>query len=135
MKSEKAFALINVIFAASLLLLIGVMVIDIMSSEFKKASYLKNESIAYYMAEAGAQKALALLKKDPSCQAGGSESLGDGHFEVSIEKISPGRLKVVSRGYARRAKEALSVVVEVAETERGVELNVISWGREGKEEI
>ncbi|MDN5331496.1 MAG: hypothetical protein PWP45_721 [Tepidanaerobacteraceae bacterium] len=129
------FALVNVIFAASLLFLIGVMVIDMMSSELKKTSYFRDAMISYYLAEAGVQKTLAALKKDPDYKPAGRESLGDGYFEVSVQKISPGRLKIISRGLAGRAKEILSVVVEISETEDGVELNVISWKREGKEEL
>jgi ABC-type Na+ efflux pump permease subunit len=128
------FALVNVIFAASLLFLIGVMVIDMMSSELKKTSYFRDATISYYLAEAGVQKTLAALKKDPNYKPAGSESLGDGYFEVSVQKLSPGRIKITSRGFAGKAKEVVSVVVEILKTESDVELNVISWKREGKEE-
>lgn len=133
-KRYGGFALVNVILTASLLFLIGTMVIDLMTSELKKTAYFRDDTISYYIAEAGVQKTLAALKQDPNYRPREKESLGDGYFEVSVQEISPGRIKITSRGFAGKAREVVSVVVEILKTESGVELNVISWKREGKEE-
>ncbi|SHM72494.1 hypothetical protein SAMN05660826_01783 [Caldanaerovirga acetigignens] len=134
-KRYRGFALVNVILTASLLFLIGAMVIDMVTSEVKKTAYFRDLTISYYIAEAGIQKTLATLKEDPNYRPAWREGLGNGYFEVSVQEISPGRLRITSRGFAGKAKEVISVVVEILKIESGVELNVISWKREGKEEI
>ncbi|TYP52513.1 pilus assembly PilX N-terminal domain-containing protein [Thermosediminibacter litoriperuensis] len=132
---EAGLALITVVFAVAVLLLLGVAILDMMTAELKKTAYFRDSAIAYYLAEAGIQKTLAALKKDPDHRPKGAGDLGDGSFEVSVEEVNPGRLEITSQGAAGRAREKLSVTVEVLTGEEGTYIKVISWGQEGKEDL
>ncbi|ADL08869.1 PilX N-terminal domain-containing pilus assembly protein [Thermosediminibacter oceani] len=132
---QAGLVLITVVFVVSVLSLLGVAILEMMTAELKKAAYFKESAKAYYLAEAGIHKTLTALKKDPDHRPNGAESLGDGSFEVSVEEISPGRLKVTSQGAAGRAKEKLTVTVEVVAGKEEINLKVISWKQEGKEEL
>ncbi|MCG0275937.1 MAG: hypothetical protein L5655_07180 [Thermosediminibacteraceae bacterium] len=134
-KKNSGFALVSTFFVISLLFLVGIIVLDMMTAELKKTAYFRDSAVSYYLAEAGIQKSLAALKKDPNYSPGGGENLGDGVFEVFVEKISPHKLKVTSQGRAGRARDTISVVVEIFGGEKGTEIKVISWERQGKEEI
>ncbi|WP_422447052.1 DUF7305 domain-containing protein [Thermoanaerobacterium sp. DL9XJH110] len=123
-KSQEGAVLVAVLFAVLVLMLLAVGILEMATGETKTASYYRDSTKAHYLAEAGIQKTLSMLKENPDYKAGAvwrgflgkSHALGDGSYSVDITKLDFDTLEIRSTGFAGKSKSWLSVTADVSRT-------------------
>ncbi len=134
---EKGSALLVVIFTMSILLIIGLAILEMITNETLMASYLADQTKACYLAEAGIQETLAMLKQNPNYKNSSiwfdflskSHTLGDGFYKISIEDLGKGCVKISSLANVRKAKAEIQAEV-YASTVNPMFYNAISVNNE-----
>lgn len=120
--TQKGSILPMVIFITTLLLFIGISLLNISNQELSMGKYFRDTTEAYYLAEAGLQKALSLLKKDLNFKWGSewkqflskSHSLGNGKYTVSVEDLGSNKVEITSTGYVDKAKQQITAEIFAA---------------------
>lgn len=97
--NKKGIALITALFVISVLVVLAVVTTFRSVSENFLSRRQSNSVKAFWLAEAGINKALRELRSNYSLTAIGPVQLGEGGFSVSIEDTGVDRKKVVSRGF------------------------------------
>ncbi len=114
---EKGSALLVVIFTISILLIIGLAILEMITNETLMASYLADQTKACYLAEAGIRETLAMLKQDPDYKYSSiwfdflskNHTLGEGFYKISIEDLGKGCVKISSLANVSKAKVEIQV--------------------------
>ena len=148
-KNQKGSVLITVLFAMTILMILGTAMINIVTTDAMMGSYFKDYTAAYYLSEAGLEKTLIMLKQDPDYTnarwkafLGKSHSLGDGEYLVNISPTGSNTISIHSTGSVKNAKTSImakvKVMVEYIEGEEDPDLNerivhvdVQSWAYDG----
>ena len=73
---SRGVTLVVVIFVTTIVLLLGTALINMSTNEYLMGSYARDYTAAYYLAESGIQKALAILKDNPAGQSRESTPFG-----------------------------------------------------------
>jgi len=85
LNSERGSALLIALMLIAMLTLIGVLSIENSTTDVELSYNCVNADRAFYVAEAGAKQAYALIQADPTWRAGyNNESFGNGQFTVTI---------------------------------------------------
>ncbi len=140
-KGQQGMALVITLLVMALLLLLGSAFLSISSTEIQIAFNERNGIQAFYLAEAGAERAIAELNLNSAYAGTGTTepSLGTGTYAVTVTSVNPpppgsfDRKQVTAFGYvpsstaAGRAMARVEVVVQ-----RGSSFN---WAAFGQREV
>ena len=95
--------------------------------------YFRDHTTAYYLAEGGLQKALAILKQNPNYKGNSTfHPLGEGYYKINISPYGDGIVEITSTGKVNKAE--VSIIAEVSlttEIEGEVQLDILNWEYEG----
>ncbi|MDD4569970.1 MAG: hypothetical protein PHE70_07605 [Tepidanaerobacteraceae bacterium] len=142
--NNKGYSLVIVIFVSTIILLIGMAVLNMSTNEFLIGCYTRDHTLAYYLAEGGLQKALSILKQNPYYEGDTVwRDLGEGQYQVKIEeKVSDIDVVIItSKGKVNKSEVSIeatvNVQIEIDEEiypdppHRNVEIQVLSWKYKG----
>jgi len=148
-KGQKGYALISVLFIVSILLIIGTGILNITTTDAMMGKYFEDYTAAWYLAEAGLQKTLTMLKKNPDYSSPRWKAflrkthiLGRGKYKVTISPVGVDTIKIDSVGKVNKAETSIlakvKVIVRYIEDEenpdikeRIVRIIVQSWAHDG----
>jgi len=119
---QRGSVLLTVIFVMTILMLVGGYLLNFSSTELMIGDYYRDATEAYYLAEAGLQKALSLLKEDLNYKWGSrwlqflsrSHPLGNGTFRVSLQDLGSNRVMITSTGYVGNVNQQITAEVLAA---------------------
>jgi len=106
----------------AILMFIGVYLLNFSTTELMIGDYYRDATEAYYLAEAGLQKALSLLKEDLNYRLGSkwyqflsrSHPLGQGTYKVSLQDQGSNKVMITSTGYVDKANQQITALVFAA---------------------
>jgi len=124
--SEQGMALVLVIVFTGLLLVIGSALITFAYNEKQISAYQAQDVRQYYLAEAGIEAALAILKDNFYYRESLHASLGEGSFAVKFEETSEKSLLLISTGSLEKGSITLQVKVEQID---GQNIMVTEWAK------
>ncbi|MDO9574249.1 MAG: hypothetical protein Q7I94_04565 [Candidatus Contubernalis sp.] len=121
--NRRGAALVVVMISVTVLLLLGGVFLHCALIEYTIAVNHKENTMAYYAAEAGVELAYALLNQDPYFPQGnlGIFSLGDGFVEIELGEMGDNERVIVSNGYVGKAKEIITVIIPLDAVQNGSE--------------
>ena len=143
MTGKNGYSLVIVIFVSTIVLLLGTAILNMSTSEYLMGCYVRDYTKAYYLAEAGVQKALSVLKENPDYRPNTNwQVLEEGHYKIKISpKQETDSLTITSSGKVNKAEVSIIVTadlyIEIDEEaypdppHRNVEIQVLSWYHEG----
>ncbi len=143
MKGKKGYSLVIVLFVSTIILLLGTAILNMSTSEYLMGCYMRDYTMAYYLAEAGVQKTLSVLKENPDYRPSINwQALGEGHYKIKITpKQGTDSMIINSSGKVNKAEVSIIVTavvyIEIDEEmypeppHRNVEVQVLSWYHEG----
>jgi Tfp pilus assembly protein PilX len=143
MRGKKGYSLVIVLFVSTIILMLGTAIVNMSTSEYMMGSYVRDYTMAYYLAEGGVQKALLLLKENPEYRANTNwQGLGEGHYKIIISsKQGTDSIVINSSGRVNKAEVSISVTadlhIEIDEEEYpdpphlNVEIQILSWDYKG----
>ena len=117
-EKNRGSILLYVLFAMSILMLLGSVFLSYALSELRIAQNFTQNMQAYYAAEAGIELAISFISSGSVLQEGSSlllGSLGGAHYETVVE-TEEGVLTLVSRGVAGTAIQVVRAEVIREET-------------------
>ncbi len=123
-EKNRGSILLYVLFAMSILMLLGSVFLSYTLSELRIAQNFTQNMQAYYAAEAGIELAISFISSGSVLQEGSSllsGSLGDARYETVVE-TGEGVLTLISRGVAGTAVQVVRAEVigeEMPEPEPG----------------
>ena len=133
MIGKRGFSLVIVLFVSTIILLLGTAILNMSTSEFLMGRYFRDHTTAYYLAEGGLQKALAILKQNPNYKGNSTfHPLGEGYYKINISPYGDGIVEITSTGKVNKAE--VSILAEVSlttEIEGEVQLDILNWEYEG----
>lgn len=114
MYSQQGSALLFVILISAALLFLGVSMLDFNSIDLQIAANHRESAQAQFLAEAGIESALSVLKQyDPFYTGDSNTTLEEGSFSVSVTALEPGNgsrlVTIASTGKAGRAREQVTL--------------------------
>ncbi len=102
------------LFVVTVLMVLGLALGSSASTELRVARQHRDETAAFYVAEAGLRRALAQLDLDPSWREGFSGvEFGTGHYTVVVEELDGAVVYVTSTGSVGGAERTIQVVAEL----------------------
>ena len=139
---SRGVTLVVVIFVTTIVLLLGTALINMSTNEYLMGSYARDYTAAYYLAEGGIQKALAILKDNPYYRGEMSwQTLGAGQYKIKVApEYGNYTVKIESTGKVNKAEVLLTataeVNVEIDETDPqnpqvNIEIRVVNWDYKG----
>jgi hypothetical protein len=117
LKNESGVVLIVCLFLLIMLSMIGISAIKTSNTDMDVSGNVFNKTAAFYLAEAGAEKACAILSDSTDWRAGfGDQDLGGGNYNVTITDSSSNpsmgnKVKITSTGTCRGAKSTIEIVM------------------------
>jgi hypothetical protein len=121
---QRGFVMIICIMMIFMLSLVGVLSITNSKSEMDLAGNLRKSTAAFYIADAGSEKALAMLMNDAGWRQGfRDEALGNGLFNVSVADSSSipslrDKIMVTSYGQCQESQAGIRMIVGPARPHR-----------------
>ncbi len=112
---EQGSALITVLIAMVVLMLLGSTFLSHTLTETIIAINQKNNTQAYYVAEAGIEKAVAVLKRNFGFEGNLDGSIGEGSYTVSLGDRLSGKREIISTGTVSNATVTIRVIVGIDE--------------------
>lgn len=112
LKDERGNFYILAVMICTVLSILSYMLISSVSTEYLKCNQLAEKSAAFYLAEAGIEKAIWNLKQGNFNYKGEDSPLNNGRFSVKIEEKGD-KFFITAIGYTNsRTKEKIKVIVK-----------------------
>ncbi|MFY9313251.1 MAG: pilus assembly PilX N-terminal domain-containing protein [Tepidanaerobacteraceae bacterium] len=115
MFGNRGVSLVIVMFVSTIVMLLGTALLNMSTSEYLMGSYGRDYTAAYYLAEGGIQKALALLKENPDYRGdSGWQSMGAGQYRIKISReYSNNLVRIESTGKVNKAEVLINLRADV----------------------
>ncbi len=141
--NKKGYALVTVLFVSTIILMLGMAIANMSTSEYIMGYHVRDYTQAYYLAEAGIQEMLSILKENPEYRPGTNwRKLGKGDYKITFSaKEGNGSIVITSLGRVNKAEVSMSVTanlfIEIDEEKypepphENIEIYVSSWECKG----
>lgn len=113
LQNRRGAILLMVIGIVIFVLLLGLLIINIYSTDVQVARNSKNSLIAFYIAEAGIHYALPMLDYDSDWRTGVVMNFNGGSFTVSLSDEGDGIVMVKSIGIYKGAQRTIKVKIQM----------------------
>lgn len=113
LKNERGAILIMAIGIVLVLLLMGILFINILTTDVRVAAGTENSTIALYIAESGLNYALPMIDFDSSWRAGVTMNFNGGSFTVTLIDSDGGTVWIKSVGIYKAAQRIIKAKVRV----------------------
>lgn len=127
--NQEGMALVLVLVFTAALMVLGTALISFAVNEKLITNYNSLDIRLYYIAEAGAEAGIAILKQDFNYSEEFNGAVGGGTFLVSFKTISSHQREVTAVGHLDDYSKKLKVTVEIVETATGDIFNIQEWHR------
>lgn len=122
-------ALVLVLVFTAALMVLGTALISFAVNEKLITNYNSIDIRLYYIAEAGAEVGIAILKQDFDYNEEFKGAIGDGTYTVSFKPISSHQREITAVGTLEDYSKKLKVTVEIVETSTGDIFKIREWHR------
>jgi len=124
LSNQSGMALVTTLIFVFILVTFGVALLAMTSNDIKLSALQRDSTKAFYLAEAGIQRAIRKLDEVFSWRGGfNNEPLGDGNYNVVVEDstndetIPPNQVRIISTGKVNNPEREIIVFVEEASAE------------------
>lgn len=128
-RDHQGMALVLVLVFTAALMVLGTALISFAVNEKLITNYNSLDIRLYYIAEAGAEAGIAILKQDFNYSGELNGTVGGGTFLVSFKTISSHQREITALGSLDDYSKKLKVTVEIVEAATGDILEVKEWHR------
>lgn len=126
-RDHKGMALVLVLVFTAALMVLGTALISFAVNEKLITNYNSLDIRLYYIAEAGAEVGIAILKQDFDYNGEFNGAVGDGTYTVSFKTISSHQREITAVGTLEDYSKKLKVTVEIVETSTGDIFKIREW--------
>ncbi|MDZ4133456.1 MAG: hypothetical protein U1E11_10005 [Dethiobacteria bacterium] len=126
---EQGMALVLVLVFTAALMVLGTALISFAVNEKLITNYNSLDIRLYYIAEAGAEAGIAILKQNFNYSGDFNGAVGGGTFTVSFKTISSHQREITAVGTLDDYSRKLKVTVEIVETATGEIFKIKEWHR------
>ncbi len=128
-RDYQGMALVLVLVFTTALMVLGTAVISFAVNEKLITDYNSLDIRLYYIAEAGAEAGITILKQDFNYSGELHGAVGGGTFSVSFKTISSHQREITAVGSLDEYSKKLKVTVEIVEAATGDILKIKEWHR------
>lgn len=112
---DTGFILVALLVFMSLMAASAAAAVGMMTAEAQHMAYERNGMQAFYLAEAGAERSLHMLRGNPAWRTGfTSVSLGAGAYSATVADIPGGLVRITATGDVRGDVRSLEVTATTA---------------------
>jgi hypothetical protein len=123
LSNQSGMALLTTLIFVFILVTLAVALLTMTSNDIKLSALQRDSTKAFYLSEAGIQRAIKELDNDFSWRVGFDNELGDGNYTVvaedstNDETILPNHVRIISTGKVNRPEREIIVFVTEASAE------------------
>jgi hypothetical protein len=128
-RDHQGMALVLVLVFTAALMVLGTALISFAVNEKLITNYNSLDIRLYYIAEAGAEAGITILKQDFNYSGELNGAVGGGTFLVSFKTISNHQREITAVGTLDDYSKKLRVTVEIVEAATGDIFNIKEWHR------
>jgi hypothetical protein len=126
---HEGMALVLVLVFTAALMVLGTALINFAVNEKLITNYNSLDIRLYYIAEAGAEVGIAILKQDFEYSGDLNGAIGGGTYLVSFKTISSYQREITAVGSLDGYSKKLKVTAEIVETSTGEIFKIKEWHR------
>lgn len=110
-KNERGIVLVLSLLMLTILSILALSFLTLALHENNIAHNYTRHTQAFFVAEAGVEKAINELNLDPTYTGEPTTAFGSGTYDVTVEELSPGLYRITGNGQVLNARSSIQVVV------------------------